>query len=542
VVVVGGCGRVGAVGFIAVVSVLCVVNIYYLLRELGIRQSYAGIVTAAMAIGSPIYVFASMSFVEPIGALATIFAIRVIFMARPHPGRTILAASGVAYLPWVHMRFAPLAASLGLLLVWRVWRDHGRTAVWPYVWVAAPLALSAGLIEVYTVLFYGEIDPMAPQALYGVRMFDVPVHEGFVGTLFDRNFGLITNFPIFFLVLPGILLALRRAERRTNLILLAAIVPYTALSVTSTTWWGSYSPPARYQEVLVPLLAYYVALTLQSVDRWSLTALAIVTTSATYALHLTTDLYPSERFTAWDLRPSGMVRIGSLIGLDFARAAPSSFLPGQTGRFVAWIAVAAVIGLGLAWLGARHSGWRLRAPAAAPEPTTTASTRMRAALVRIRGWGRSRVAWGAVALVAIAGAGGVILVRGSQTEVSQADVVGVWRNPDGGRFELRPDGSFAATLIRTDVITYRRFGEPTPHLGEERRPASGQWRLMAGQVEMHFTTLGAATVDLTRTFRSSDWAQTRVLYLLIAYPDSNVWYGFFQGQIPVSARSLAPGR
>jgi hypothetical protein len=238
---------------------------------------------------------------------------------------------------------------LGLLLLLRVWRDHRRESVWPYVQCLAPLALSVVLIEIYTVVLYGQVDPMAPQAIYGVSVFDVSLHHGLAGTLFDRNYGLVDHFPLFLLVLPGILLALRREYRSTNLTLLAVAVPYLVMSCTSTTWWGAYSPPARYISVLVPLFAFYLAVALQRVDSWVATGTAVLLGAGGYALALCTDIFPNDRFTGWDRRNHAMERLGHLVGVDFVRLAPSSFEPGQLRLFAGWTVVTLLFGLAF-WL------------------------------------------------------------------------------------------------------------------------------------------------------------------------------------------------
>jgi hypothetical protein len=523
-------GRQGVLGFMAIVSVLTVLNIYYFLRERGITAPYAFVTSAGVAVGSPIYVYSSMSFVEPIGALGAIYAVRVIFMQRAHPFRLVLAATATAYIPWVHMRFAPLALSLGLLLLWRVWRDYGRTKIWPYVQVLGPLVASVVLIEVYTILLYGEIDPMAPQAIYGVKVFDVPLWEGFAGTLFDRNYGLITNFPLFFLVLPGLLLALDRRLRETSLILLAVAVPYTALSVTSTTWWGSYNPPARYPEVLVPVFAFFIAVVLQRINLWIVNAGAVLLAVAAYALHLATDLVPNDRFTGWDLRHMGMARLGNLIHVNFQQLAPSSFLPGQLTRFVAWIAAAALIGVGLWWLG-RWRGGEIDVPVEAVTP--------RAETAGVGG-GQSPRSWRrlprpvrvgiAVGLVGALGAGTVAVAGGDRNALDTAEIIGIWYSPDGGQFEFLEDGTFSAAGLRDDVLTYAPLTSPAEHSGEIRKDATGEWQLLTAtqEVELRFSTLDGGPADLVKKLSTRDWFEEHVLYFLIAYPDSNLWYGFFR--------------
>ena len=62
-------GRAGVVGFMTVVSLAIVANVYWLARELGVRQRVAVGTAVAFGLGTPILMYASLSFVEPLGAL-----------------------------------------------------------------------------------------------------------------------------------------------------------------------------------------------------------------------------------------------------------------------------------------------------------------------------------------------------------------------------------------------------------------------------------------------------------------------------------------
>src|SRR5690349_17664050 len=97
-------GRIGANLVIIAVSVLTVVNVFALLLELGIDRRWATAVTALWTIGTPLYVYSSMLFIEPIGALLVLYAVRVILAPRPPPWRLALASAGLGYLPLVHGR------------------------------------------------------------------------------------------------------------------------------------------------------------------------------------------------------------------------------------------------------------------------------------------------------------------------------------------------------------------------------------------------------------------------------------------------------
>src|SRR5438105_8291302 len=69
-------GRLGAVLFISVLSVLIIFNIYAFLVTMSISKRYALVVSIAFAIGSPLYLYSHLTFIEPISALVCIYVVR----------------------------------------------------------------------------------------------------------------------------------------------------------------------------------------------------------------------------------------------------------------------------------------------------------------------------------------------------------------------------------------------------------------------------------------------------------------------------------
>ncbi|HKS97909.1 MAG TPA: hypothetical protein VJT31_00135 [Rugosimonospora sp.] len=354
-------GRLGADAFIGLVSLLLIGNLYAFLREQGINTWYAFTVTALTAIGSPIYIYASMAFVEPIGALLVLYAVRVLLGPRLTTGRVLVASTGLAYLPWVHTRLLMFTVILGGLLVLRRYRESGWAQPSGYLPVLVPILGSLVVTEVYNLVAWGTLNPASNMSNAGNGPFQVPLPTGLLGTLFDRQVGLITNFPLFVLVLPGFLLAIRSRERWQLTVLLATMVPYLVLICTFQAWWAGYSPPARYIDVIVPLLVYYVAVALQRIDSTLLTCAAIVLGIASYALALASDLVPRDRFAAPGNHNKAMDRLSQLFGVHFVHHIPTAFASGQRPLFLAWFAATVAVGAVLWLAGMRKRGWKLRA-------------------------------------------------------------------------------------------------------------------------------------------------------------------------------------
>jgi hypothetical protein len=344
-------GRMGAMGFMAVISTLTVVNVYFFLRERAIATRYAYLTAMILAVGSPIYVYASMSFIEPLGALPVIFAVRAVLIPGLHPARLVVASAGLALLPWIHTRFALFTAILGALLLIRIYRESGWRRWGRYVQCAAPLVISGILLEVFSITAWGSTNPGMNTTTVFAHAKRNSVPAGAMGLFFEQHVGLIVNFPIFALLLPGVMFACARRWRGGQAVVLLTVVPYLAMVVV-LDWKGGYSPPARYATAVAPLLAWYVALTLQQIRAWYLTFLAVILGAVGYAFALITDIHPNDRFAFPGADNKGMRRFGDLIGVQFTHSLPNYRLPGYDGELLRnWTAGTIAFGMTLVIAG-----------------------------------------------------------------------------------------------------------------------------------------------------------------------------------------------
>jgi hypothetical protein len=336
-------------------AVLTVVNVYRLQREHGIRTPYAGFVTGLLVLGSPMYVYASMLFVEPLGMLALVYAARVLLTDRPAVWRLALASAGVGYLPWVHGRYAVFPVTFALLAFVCLRTSGRRLRVAAFVPV---LVLAAGL-ELFNAVMYRSLSPApgSTDALGEGLLRQSPL-RGLLYLAFDGRFGMLPNFPVLVLAGAGILLCL--AHRRINLVLLGTIAPYTVLIATYPNWPGGFSPPGRLLSVTVPLLAYYVAALLQRLPQWPLPVAAQLLAAYGYMMSLVSDVHPLERFH-WLSSPANapLARMTDLLGTSLDLLPPlvnaeNGIDPAAGVRFTLWsVATTAVVVL--LWQAARRT-------------------------------------------------------------------------------------------------------------------------------------------------------------------------------------------
>jgi hypothetical protein len=136
----------------------------------------------------------------------------------------------------------------------------------------------------------------------------------------DPDMGVIPNFPIFLLVLPGILLATSRRWWSLHIQIAALVLPYTLIVCTFTFWDGGWAPPARFAAVILPMLSAYVALALQrgpllivrgfavaaTVYAGTLTTLAIFTPHGGFGTGASQRAGLPPMFTAWTAATIGV--------------------------------------------------------------------------------------------------------------------------------------------------------------------------------------------------------------------------------------------
>jgi hypothetical protein len=165
----------------------------------------------------------------------------------------LLHGAALAMLPWLHTRFAVLAATLGGLILARL--AHAPN---PFAKATAFLAVpAAGALAWmgFFLLVYGTPDPTAPYGGdIGSSLAFFP--NGFGGLLFDQGFGLLATAPVLVVAFIGFALGHRSLGeggrmRRLALEWLVVAIPYLLAVGTYAMWWAGSSGPARF---LVPLL------------------------------------------------------------------------------------------------------------------------------------------------------------------------------------------------------------------------------------------------------------------------------------------------
>jgi len=177
--------------------------------------------------------------------------------AREVSSRTLVAVgAAIAILPWLHSRFAVIAAILGLIVVARLMQRSnaiGRAAAF----LAVPALAGVGWFAFF-YLIWGSPSPAAP---YGADTNTSASYilRGLIGLLFDQQFGVLPTAPIYAMAAAGALVLFKRQSRLT-IELLLIVVPYAIAVASYAMWWAGTAAPARFLVAVLPLAALPIAM------------------------------------------------------------------------------------------------------------------------------------------------------------------------------------------------------------------------------------------------------------------------------------------
>ena len=208
---------------------------------------------AAVALTAPYALHAAAVFPDGPGAALMLFALLPLLDARARePGRLMAIGAALAVLPWLHSRFAILAASAGLVIAGRVLPERSRRTQRIVAFATCPI-LSAAAWFLFFQMVYGTPNPSIAYGGASNTAVANIVH-GAAGLLADQQFGLVPNAPVYLCALAGVVLMFSGARRRLAAELLVIAVPYFLLVSSFNMWWGGTTAPARF---LVPVMLMF---------------------------------------------------------------------------------------------------------------------------------------------------------------------------------------------------------------------------------------------------------------------------------------------
>jgi hypothetical protein len=260
-------GRLLVVFFLNLVGALLAANIYLLARESVTKLAPAILTWVAFAFTVPLMPYSYLIFTEMPAALLTLYAFRRIRAWNNNPFQVAGIGLCLAFMPWLHYRFAPICVGLGIYYLYqmRKHRDAPRAQrVRDWTIVGSLVASSAILLMVF---FYTRYGAPFPNGSDHAGVSDVAgTLRGAVGLFLDEQWGVFVASPVFILTFVGLMLMwVFRVWRRDLLWIAVVALPYFLVIANYAQWWGEWCPPGRYMASILPLLALPLAISLDNI-------------------------------------------------------------------------------------------------------------------------------------------------------------------------------------------------------------------------------------------------------------------------------------
>jgi hypothetical protein len=254
----------GKLAMAALAGLLAALLVWTAVRRLGVPLGVAGLAAVVFACSPPLAVYGSQLYPELPAALCVLAAAAALLStAAPTRRATWVVGMAVAALPWLGVKYAPVAAALAAVAGWRLVRaGHGRRALA----LAGSLAVAGVTFLALHRWWYGGWTPYAAGdhfvggelSVIGTEPDYLGRSRRLVGLLVDRGFGLAAWQPAWLLAVPALaVLARRRPPGWAALAapLAAGWLVATFVALTMQGWWFA----GRQVVVVLPLAALAVA-------------------------------------------------------------------------------------------------------------------------------------------------------------------------------------------------------------------------------------------------------------------------------------------
>ena len=246
----------------ALAAALAALTLWTAVRRLDVPVVPAMVVVAVLSATVPLAAYGSQVYPEIAAALAATGAVAALTGPLRREGLVALATC-VAALPWLSVKYLPVAVALAALGLWRLARGRRLAAA---AGLAAVLAVAGTAFVVAHLALYGGVTPYAAGSHFVDGQLTVvgddPDYLGrgrrLIGLLIDRDFGIAAWQPAWLLLIPAAAAMAARRPRGTAAVLLPLAGGWfvaTFVALTMQGWWF----PGRQLVVVLPLAALAIA-------------------------------------------------------------------------------------------------------------------------------------------------------------------------------------------------------------------------------------------------------------------------------------------
>lgn len=240
-------GMSGVLVTLALLGALLVGGIFRVGDNLGLSGEAATLAASAFALTSPALFLCVSAYPELPAAVVVMIVFARLSSQAPSSHYVALGLSIlVGMLPFLHMKFLPLAFVLWLALCIRLSSKGARIAIGVGALVGA---IALVLFFYYTT---GSIDPTSSYGRQRIFLSSVPL--GLTGLLFDQEYGLAVFAPVYLVGLVGLVTLVRR-HPFLGILAVGVLASVALPGAAHPLWSGGNSPPARFLFPALPLLA-----------------------------------------------------------------------------------------------------------------------------------------------------------------------------------------------------------------------------------------------------------------------------------------------
>ncbi|MGH2776252.1 MAG: hypothetical protein ACRDJT_12580 [Actinomycetota bacterium] len=247
----------------ALAGVLAALIVWIAVRRFGVSVGAAGLTAGVFGASAPLAVYGNQVYPELPAALCVAVALAGLTGRPPKAGGLVALAAAISALPWLSVKYVPVAAILAVLGVIALWRAGRRRALTGFI---GALVLMGIAFVLGHLQWYGGVTPYAVGDHFTSGEFSVignqPNYWGrarrLLGLLVDRNFGLVAWQPAWFLIVPAATAVLRARPGQWGALVFPLAVGWlnaTFVALTMQGWWW----PGRQVVVVLPCAVVCIA-------------------------------------------------------------------------------------------------------------------------------------------------------------------------------------------------------------------------------------------------------------------------------------------
>ena len=257
-------GWVGAKFLLALTNgLLGAVLVWTAVRRFSVPVRTAALAVVVFVASAPFAVYGNQVYPELPAALAV--AVSIALLTGPLTARALWGlGAAVVTLPWLSIKYAPVAAAIALTAAWFLTRSGERSKV---AGLLGGLALAGVAYVTAHLAWYGGVtvysagDHFASTgefSVVGTQVDLVGRSTRLVGLLIDDKFGLALWQPAFLLALVALGAMVRARPQGSGVLAVVAVVGWlnaTFVALTMQGWWW----PGRQTVIVLPALVIGIA-------------------------------------------------------------------------------------------------------------------------------------------------------------------------------------------------------------------------------------------------------------------------------------------